>query len=438
MINKEQRLKWYLNAFQEYQTKLNGESKKPLNTFRKESFEILSKLNFPDKKEEAWRFTDISPILEHDFLPSFGSKEKLSKEDIYKSSFEFEEFNTVILQNGIYDAELSNILDKKQLDVRLISSAIEDKPELLKSVIGKISDESSNVFSNLNASFLSDGLFISVKKNTVVPHPLIILNVTSAGTELFSNPRTYISLEENSELSLIEDYESKTGSVYLTNLVTEIQVGKSARLNHIKIQNESDKAFHISKNSVLLSRESNYSLYNLDFGGKLVRNDIELKFTDEYAECHLNGLYLTEGNQLVDNHTMINHAAPNCRSNELFKGVLSGNSRAVFSGKVFVNKIAQKTNAFQSNKNILLSESAKVDAQPQLEIYADDVKCSHGATVGQIDEEALFYLRSRGIGKELALSSLIYAFADDFVNKIQHANVLEYVEQLIEKKLSDK
>ncbi len=435
-MDKFQEIKnWYINQFESLERNLNGESKKPIHSFRKIAALNIAELYFPTVRDEEWRYTDISPILAHQF--NFASVAgTIEKEQIEQYLFNHSGYTTLVFINGILDSKLSNIpVADENLVIMSLKEAFESHQSVVEEYIGKNTATNKGIFSEINSAFLSDGAFVLIRKNTVVDKPIHILFLSSVENELIIRPRNLFILEDNAQASLIENYESLNDSVYFTTAVSEVNLGKNAHLNHVRIQNESLNAFHISLSETTIDTSGNYTYYNLDFGSKIARNNFHTTFIGQNAECNLNGLYLLNDGQTIDNHTMIDHSQPNCRSNELYKGVLSGKSRAVFNGKVLVRKDAQKTNAFQSNKNILLSDEATVDTKPQLEIFADDVKCSHGATIGQLDEESLFYLRSRGFSLEQAKRTLVSAFADNVIEKICHKVVLEYLEQIIHQKL---
>jgi Fe-S cluster assembly protein SufD len=427
---------WYLAQFESFEKKLNGESKLPIHQFRKSAVAKLAELQFPTIKDEEWKYTDLLPLLQHKFNPAIAAPVEVSRKQIEPFLFNHAEYNTLVFVNGAFREKLSNIIDGDDKFVVLpLRAAFETQQEIIKKFLGKNVEQKQYIFPELNAAFLQDGAFVLIKKNAVLAHPVHILYVSASDEELAIQPRNLFILEENAQASLIENYETISGSSSFTNAVSEVFLGKSANLSHVRIQNESRNSFHVSLSEAVLDQASVYTYHNVDLGGKMARNNFHIRFAAGEAECHLNGLYLVKDEQLIDNHTLIDHAKANCRSNELYKGVLTGKSRAVFNGKVLVRKDAQKTNAFQSNKNILLSDNALVDTKPQLEIFADDVKCSHGATIGQLDEESLFYLRSRGLSYEQARNILIFAFAKNVVETIKHEEVLAYIENKIHEQL---
>lgn len=436
-MEKYQEIKdWYIAQFSSFEQGLNGGSKLPIHQFRKNAAAKLQELAFPTIKDEEWKYTDLAPVLGHRFVPTATPKIAVQHAQIEKFLFNHAEYNTLVFVNGAFAQELSNIIDGDDKIVVLpMQTVMTQHPELLLNHLGKNIEQKSAIFPELNGAFLQDGAFLLVKKNTVLERPVHILYLTANADEFAIQPRNLFILEDNAQASVIENYETIESGVSFTNAVTEVFLGKGANLSHVRIQDENENSFHISLSEAVLQKSSVYTYHTIDLGGKIARNNFHARFTEGDAECHLNGLYLLSDGQLIDNHTLIDHAKPNCQSNELYKGVLAGKSRAVFNGKVLVRKDAQKTNAFQSNKNILLSDTAIVDTKPQLEIFADDVKCSHGATIGQLDDESVFYLRSRGLSYEQARNILIFAFAKNVVDSITHAEVLAYIEQKIHEKL---
>ncbi len=436
MIQPDEIKKQYLENFQVFENSLNGEKERPFHNLRKEAIESFSNLNFPAAKDEEWRFTNISPLFKNQFVLPQGDQSR-SIEDLSKFMIEGLEANLLTFVNGIYSAELSSVNDLPEgVIVCNIAEAAEKHYQLLEKYFAKYAKYKENIFNSLNAAFTNNGAFIYIPDGKIIEKPVMILHVVSAGEEkLLVQPRNLFIAGTNSQVKIIENYTSVNGGVYFTNAVTEIICGEDAVVEHVKLQNESHSAFHIATIEIDLEKHSNFSSYNVSLGSAITRNNINAKFNAEWSECTLNGLLLTDGTQLIDNHTMIDHAVPNCVSHELYKGVLDGKSKAVFNGKVMVRKDAQKTNAFQQNKTIILSDEALIDTKPQLEIFADDVKCSHGATIGRLDEDSLFYLRARGIGLEQAKTILIYAFASDVVHSINIDPLKDHLEKLLAERL---
>lgn len=423
-----------LKQFSEFEQGLNGERADTVHLLRKEAVKHLETLTFPTVKDEEWKYTDFSSMLDVAFTNAADSKEAGI---IALEQYAFQDFDaySLVFLDGVFRPELSNLPSGEPgIVVQTLEEAYKTNPELVLEKCNIAGKHDSLFFSALNTAFLKAGVFIQAKKNCRPGKPISILYVQSSSLQAV-HLRNIIIAEPGAEISFLENYVGSDGTLYFNNIVTGIFVGENAKVQHIKIQDESVAAYHVAYTEVFEEQYATYTNYNLNFGSKAARNTIETHFTAENSEAHLYGLYIGGSGQLIDNHTLIDHAKPNCQSNELYKGVLAGNARGVFNGKVLVRKDAQKTNAFQSNKNILLSDEAIIDTKPQLEIFADDVKCSHGATIGQLDEAALFYLRSRGFSKDLAKSMLIFAFADDTIKSISYPGVVAYLERLINTKL---
>jgi Fe-S cluster assembly protein SufD len=432
MNNSNEIKNWYGTQLEEFLKSSNGSALSPL---RKTAVSDYAGLSFPTTKEEDWRFTNIDPLLKTGFSPVKDTVSKLTKSKLAPFLFHKSDFATIVFVNGVFQKQLSKLDAGEGVVISTLEEALVAHPGHAQAYLGKLASSGKDIFNALNAGLLRDGIFILFKKNTIAEKPIHILHVIDSDKNVLAQPRLLIVGGDFSKGEIIESYESLTSTPYMTNSVAEIVLEENAFISHVKIQNESTSGFHVGTSDIGLKKASNYTSYNLNFGAKIARNNINAKFEQPGTECHLFGLYMGSGDQLIDNHTLIDHAQPLCNSNELYKGVLTGSARAVFNGKIIVRRDAQKTNAFQQNKNILLSEDALVDTKPQLEIFADDVKCSHGATVGQLDEEALFYLRSRGIGKDAARSIMVAAFAEDVVKNIRHKHVVEYLEEKIAQKL---
>jgi len=305
----------------------------------------------------------------------------------------------------------------------------------LENYLAKYANYKEETFTALNTAFTNDGVFISIPENLRVDNPIQILNISvKSDSNFISFPRNLIIAEKNSKVQIVESFYHLSPNTYFNNSVSEIVVKENAKVDYVKIQDESQKSFSISNTQVYQERDSVFSSVSIDLGGKLVRNNLNVHMDAENCETSLAGFYLVSSSQLIDNHTTVEHAKPHCQSNELYKGILDDHSKAVFSGTVHVLRDAQKTNAFQENKNLLLSEDAEVNSKPQLKIFADDVRCTHGATIGQLDEEAVFYLRQRGISEKNAYSMLHQAFAADVFNYINIDPVRVKVEQLVMEK----
>jgi len=406
----------------------------PLQQLREQAIAEFAKLPLPTLRDEEWKYTNVAPIQNYAF--KFEADSSVSKSDIEKFLFPEDAFINIVFVNGLYREDLSTDITPVQ---GLELSSLANKPEVATGLLGSIAGLTNNYFVAMNTSFINDGVFLRVQAKAVIEKIVNVVYVTSAQEPIVTFPRNIIHVGSSADITLCETYIStEETSVYLTNMVTEVVVEKNAVCRHYKIQRESQNSYHISNTEIRTARDSQYTNYNINLGSNLTRNDINARFSDEYSTVTLKGLNVLNNDQHVDNHTLIDHTLPHCESHELYKSVLNDNSRTVFNGKVIVRKDAQKTNAYQQNRTILLSENAKVDTKPQLEIFADDVKCSHGATIGQLDDEQLFYLKSRGFGPELAKAVLIYAFADDVVSTVHHDYLRGYLDTLISDKLEIK
>lgn len=428
---------WYISGFGEFEKRLNGGKDNFIHEKRKAALTNFSKLEFPTIKDEEWKYTSIAPLLKHNFVPAFEEK-SVSKKLIKSNLFDEMEHSLVVFINGSFSREHSDLLNlPKGVAVGSIAAELKSNNKILQKHFGKYAEHQNNIFTALSTAYTEDGAFVYVPEGKIVEEPIHIIFVTTAGdNKILTQPRNLFIAEKKSQVTIIEHYVSEEESIYFTNAVTEIVAQENAVVEHIKLQEESKKSFHIARMEVDQERNSNFSSHSISTGGDLTRNEFNARFNDEGGECTLNGLFMIDGSQLFDAHTLMDHAKPHCNSHEHYKGILDDKSRGVFNGKVVVRQDAQKTNAFQENNNILLSDEALVNTKPQLEIFADDVKCSHGATIGQMDDEAKFYLKSRGIGEEASKGMLLHAFASDVVTSIKIESIRNYIEKIITKKFN--
>lgn len=429
---------WYISNFKTFEEKLNGQSKSFLQSIRKEGLNQLSVLDFPSKQNEEWKYTDVAPVLKQFFVPAVNSSAPVfSKEDIKKHLFVDFDFHLLVFINGLFSKELSELGDLPSgVVVGSLNQITNENPELIKNYINHLS-VIDNAFNALNTTYAFDGAVIIIPDGKIIEKPVQILYLNTSNDDLIlSSPRNLVIAGKNSQVSIVANYAGCGSKAYFSNIITEVYADEYSLVDYYKIQNETDESFHIEKFQVKQKNNSIVNHYNISFGGAIIRNDINSLLDGQNTETHYYGIYLAHGSQQMDNHTFIDHAKPNCMSNELYKGILDGNSRGVFNGKIIVRKDAQKTNAYQQNKTILLSKSAKIDTKPQLEIFADDVKCSHGATVGQLDDVSEFYIRSRGVPQELAKSMLIRAFANDVIEKIKIEQLRVQINRMIFQHLS--
>ncbi|HTX20657.1 MAG TPA: Fe-S cluster assembly protein SufD [Candidatus Aquilonibacter sp.] len=394
----------------------------------------FAELGFPTLQDEDWRFTNVAPIEKLPFQPARevavnGAESKVLNDAVFAKL----SGDRLVFVNGFFSAKLSSIKPAaKGVQIENLSAALAKDSALIEKHLGKHAHTKDNCFVALNQAFFSDGAFIFVPPGAEIAEPVQLIYISSAkhsGETI--QPRNLIIAGANSRLTVVESYLSASDAAYFTNAVTEIVAGDNAAIEHIKLQDEAVNAFHIATIAGEFGRASNVNVHSFALGAKLSRNNIRTKLAGEGLECILNGLYLTKGEQLADHHMIVEHARPHCASHEYFNGILDDKSKGVFHGRIYVHPIAQKTDAKQTNKNLLLSDDATADTKPQLEIYADDVKCTHGATIGQLNDESIFYLRARGIGEDTARRMLIHAFADEIVERVKCAPAREELNKLV-------
>jgi len=423
----------YLVAFETFEKKTGTLPPSWVSPLRKAAMVRFAELGFPTLKDEEWKYASVEPIAKNSFrFPFEISGDGLTAEKIKPFLF-LERGNRLVFVNGQFRKERSS-LSSSFSGVRIgsLQQALTSHSDELEPSLAKQADFQSNAFTALNTAFLSDGVYLSIPKGKVLEEPIELLFFSSShGERIIAQPRNLILLGEGAQATVIENDVSLEGDDAFTNAVTEIFLAPAARLTHYQIQRQSEKALHVSTTQVSLDRDSHFSSHVFSFGAQLSRNNLNVTLDAEGSRSELNGLYMVGNRQHVDHHTTIDHAKPHGTSQQVYKGVLSGHSRAVFSGKIFVRKNAQKTDAHQVNKNLLLSEGATVDTKPQLEIFADDVKCTHGAAVGQLSEEEIFYVKSRGMGEEAARNLLTYGFASEILNTVKLEPVRSKLDQLI-------
>ena len=397
---------------------------------------LFKSTGFPNTRQENWKYTSVREIAGKHFFNMTAIPDENNQEIINSARFTDLDFYELVFINGHLAQTGAGL--PENIIAESIESAITQHPELLQQYLDKKPDSFHSGFAALNSAFFNNGAFIRIPDQLVLEKPLTIYYLsTSAEQPFMTHPFNLLILGKQAQATIIESYLGFTDAEYLTNTVTKVIMDDASILNHYKIQQESPGGYHIANTSTCQGRDSILTSHFISLGGRLVRNDINSDLNRPGASIFLNGLYMTTGKQHVDNHTLVNHLHPHTRSEENYRGVLDGYSRGVFNGKVVVHKNAQKTDAKQSNANLLLSDQAEIDTKPELEIYADDVKCSHGATVGQLDENMLFYLRSRAIDEETARSLLTYAFAEDVINKIEFLPLRKRLESSIIGKLPD-
>ena len=401
---------------------------------RKAGIACFAEQGFPTLKDEDWRFTNVAPIANLPFKPMLdGAQDKAASEILARAAFSKLGGNRLVFVNGHFAAELSAI-DALPGGVKVsnLATALARDSALVEKHLGRYAIGQGNAFAALNQAFFSDGAFIYVPGGVSIKDPIQLVFISlakHAGDTIL--PRNLIIADANSSVTVLETYLSAANAPYFTNAVTELVAGDNARIEHVKIQDEAAAAYHIATIQGQFGRTSHVNVHSFAMGAKLSRNNIRAKLAGEGLECILNGLYLTKDEQLADHHMIVEHAQPHCASHEYFNGILDDKSKGVFHGRILVRQVAQKTDAKQTNKNLLLSDDATADTKPQLEIYADDVKCTHGATIGQLNDESIFYLRSRGIGTDTARRMLIHAFAGEIIERIQCEAAREELDKLV-------
>jgi Fe-S cluster assembly protein SufD len=393
----------------------------------------FAELGFPTVHDEDWRFTNIAPLARWPLRPAMDSADEAAKAALEKYIFAHLPGPRLVFVNGHFHSALSSV-GKLPGGARIASlaDALATDSAFIEQQLGRLALPDDNSFAALNQAFFRDGGFVHIPAKQTVGEPIQLIFVSTASHNGDTiQPRNLIIAGDGSKATVIESYLAADAAAYFTNAVTEIVAADNAVVEHVKFQDESPEAFHLATIAGTLGRTSSVNVHSFALGAKLSRNNIRAKLAGEGLECILNGLYLTRGEQLADHHMIVEHAQPNCASHEYFNGILDDKSKGVFHGRIYVHPLAQKTDAKQTNKNLLLSDDATADTKPQLEIYADDVKCTHGATVGQLNNEAIFYLRSRGLGKDTARRMLIHAFAGEIIARVKHDAVREQLDKVI-------
>ena len=422
----------YLNNLLEGQSQLTASPIKRLNQLRSNAVNQVNKLKFPTKNDEEWRFTDISPLTKISFQPARVAP-TLQGSDI-EHFYLTEAVTRLVFIDGIYTPHLSTeIVEKSKNPGVVISSLAAASSEDLAAIeshLGHHTELQDDIFAALNTAFLHEGALIIVPQNISAELPIHLLFVTTQ-KEVSNHPRCLLIAEPGSTVTVIEDYVTLQEETYITNTVAEFVVTDNAHVNHIRIQRDSKEAFHMANCCVSLARESRYQSVNVAFGARISRYNLNVLLKDEGAECTADGLALISNRQLADTHACIDHIKPHCTSHQLHKCIIDDAAHAVFNGKIIVRPDAQLTNSTQSNRNLLLTSKARIDTKPQLEIFADDVKCAHGATVGQLDNEEIFYLKSRGLSEITARNLLTYAFGAEVIERIPIASLKFRLEQAV-------
>jgi Fe-S cluster assembly protein SufD len=428
----------YLKDFREFVDRQAGTAPAWLSELRSDGMQAFAELGFPTTRLEEWKYCNVSPIAGVRFRPEPYELNDEVQRRVKNLSYAALDCTRLVFVNGHYAEELSSVKELPSgVTVTSLGKAIRQEGAITAH-LGRYAGHKTHPFVALNTAFMEDGAFVEIPRGAVLEKPIEILYVSTGGEEPWiAHPRNLVIAGQGSEATVFETYVGFGNGVYFNNVVTEIVAEENAHVDYVKLQSESEAAFHVATVLAYAARNAAAQTNSIQFGARLGREEVTTVLDGEGAEGHLYGLYVTNGQQLIDNHTTIDHAQPHCSSREFYKGILDGKSTGVFNGKILVRKDAQKTDSKQSDKNLLLSEAAAINTKPQLEIFADDVKCTHGATIGQIDPEAIFYLRSRGIGLEEARNLLIVAFAAEIVDHVKFEPLREQLKAALLAKMRD-
>ena len=431
----------YLAAYESLE--LNGASNDPswIRELRRAAMSRFGEIGLPTARRgnEEWKYTDVRPIARREFKPATASPTRAALTDKQWEQFTVGEtgWNLLVFINGGYAEEFSSLPSPAEgIRVTSIAKAIASGDALVEEHLGRHADFKDSGFTALNTAFIQDGALVHIPDNVVLEEPIHLLFLfTSQEDEAVTHPRVLINAGANSSAMVIESYVGLSQGAILTNAVTEVLVGPGASLRHYAMQRQSEDAYHVSTTEAVLLRDSSFSSVNIDLGGNLVRHNLNVRMADEGASCTLNGLYMVTGKQHVDNQVIIEHKMPHTTSRELYKGILDGKSRSVFHGSIIVREGATKTDAYQTDKNLLLSDEAEADTKPAFWVYTDDVKCGHGAACGHLDEDAVFYLKSRGLDDLSARNFLIHGFVSEVIQSIAFEPLRNHVDEIVHAKL---
>ncbi len=423
------------SSFIVFENDLNGQSRSPIHKIRQEAFKVFEEKGFPTKRDEEWKYTNLKPILKHDYRLFHNDENAVDFKEVKRFFLSDVDSYKLVFVDGVFSSWLSETTHEK-FDICTFGSMLNKYADVAHKYFNKALPKDDSLAA-INTAFAREGAFIRIRKNQTVDKPVqVIFFTTSHDYEVMMQPRNLIVLEENSEVKIVERHQSLGHKPVLTNTATEIFAEKNSRLHYYKIQNDNLEASLIDSTSVKQSGGSQVNIGTFAFGNKFIRNNLNLFLEEENTETFMDGISVLGEGQFADHHTLADHQVSNCYSSELYKGIYDGNAKGVFNGKVMVHPHAQKTNAFQQNNNILLTDKASVDTKPQLEIYADDVQCSHGCTIGQLDEDAMFYMQARGIPEKEAKALLLYAFANDGLRNVKIPELRKKLNKQIASKLN--
>jgi Fe-S cluster assembly protein SufD len=430
-ITPTERLGNYLEIFTDFEKRTAGQPGW-LRSLRQEAFARFCQTGFPTTRDEDWRFTNVSAISQKSFHAAEESASRISANELRRFRMPAATCQLVFV-NGRFAAALSDSSALPSgIRVGSLAEELASNPGALEPHLGRYINFHRDAFSALNTAFMEDGAYVYLPKRAVLEAPIHLLFVSAGeGSPAMAHPHTLIVAEDESQAGIVEDYVSFGSGAFFSNVVTELVAGENAVISHYLVEREDLEALNVSTLRLQQARSANVSSHSVLLGGALVRNNVHPVLAGEGGECLINGLFIGNGRQHMDNYMLVEHASPHCSSRQFYNGILDGNSHGVFHGRIIVHKDAQKTDAKQTNRNLLLSDNAQIDTKPQLEIYADDVKCTHGATIGQIEENALFYMRSRGIDESSARRLLLFAFANESLERMRTSGVREYLEDVI-------
>jgi Fe-S cluster assembly protein SufD len=429
VITATQASEKYLEIFDQLKTR-TAQEPRWLQSLRQEAFARFAETGFPTTHDEDWRFTNVAAVASTSF--ELAGLESIKKEQL--ESFGTSQFSCrLVFLNGLFSQELSTVPAlPKGVTVGSLAAQLKNDPTSTEQHLGRYLNIERDAFAALNTSLIEDGIYVHVPRGVVIEIPIYVLYVTVPGsTPTMNHPRNLIVAEESSQVTVVEDYVSLGEGITFSNAATELVAGDNAHVSHYMIVREGEQAYNFSTLRIQQGRHANVATHSLLLSGALVRNNVHPVLAGEGSECLINGLFMANLRQHMDNYMLVEHASPHCDSRQFYNGILNGQSHGVFHGRIIVHKDAQKTDAKQTNRNLLLSDDAQIDTKPQLEIYADDVKCTHGATIGQFDDNALFYLRSRGLAEAAARHVLLLAFANECLNRMNSPQVRDHLEKLV-------
>lgn len=437
MVSTKQEFEIYQADFHRHMRSATPSGAEWLGTLRESALREFDELGFPTTRHEEWKYTNVAPIATGNFRLPGEDKVRVDAGQLARFTFGDAELARIVIVDGRFVPELSSMETLPGgVTVQNLADAAAANSEVVRQHLAQHARANDHGFTALNTAFVGDGAFVHVPKGVSIQAPIHVLFVsTGRGQATVTYPRSLVVIEENAQAEIVESYVGLNDEKYLTNAVSELIVGDNAHLRHCRIQDESKHAYHVATLQVNQGRDSTLQSHSITLGAKLTRNNVEAVLDGEGGHCTLNGLFLVDGERHVDNHLRVDHARPHCDSREYYKGVLTDKGRGVFSGRILVRKDSQKTDAKQTNMNLLLSPDATIDTKPQLEIFADDVKCTHGATIGQLDADAIFYLRSRGMTEAAAKRLLVNAFAGEIIDEITIDPVRAHLETEVLRRL---